>query len=208
MDIQFYGANCISVSNKHVRIIVDDNLEDLGGKSITKDDDIVLFTGAHGTPKVKTHLAIDHPGEYEVSEVSIYGIPLRSHMDEKGKKSTTAYKVIVDDLRFLFIGHAYPELSERELEAIGTVDVMFVPVGGHGYTSDPIGALKMVKKVEPKLVIPTHYDAKGLQYPVPQLALAQVLTELTMEPKETTDKLKLKSTDLTEGTQLIVLNPA
>ena len=205
MDIQFYGANCIGLSNKQVRIIIDDNLEDVGAKSIAKDGDIVLYTGPHGAPSVKTHLIIDHPGEYEVSEASVYGIAARGHMDEANKKSVTMYKIIVDDVRVLVTGHIYPELTERQLEDIGTVDVMLVPVGGNGYTTDATGALKLIKKVEPKLVIPTHYDDKQLSFAVPQQTLEQALTNLSMEPKETVDKLRIKHGDLAEATQLTVL---
>lgn len=205
MDIQFHGANCVSINTKHARVVIDDNLADHGLKNVTKPGDLALFTGAHTSPAVATKLTIDHPGEYEVSEVSLYGIPLRSHMDESGKKSTTAYKFIIDDVRYLVTGHIYPELTERELEAIGTVDVMFVPVGGNGYTTDAIGALKLIKKIEPRLVIPTHYEDSVLQYAVPQQTLEQALQGLSMEPLETTDKLRVKSADLPEGTHVIVV---
>jgi L-ascorbate metabolism protein UlaG (beta-lactamase superfamily) len=205
MDIQFYGANCLIFSTKGVRVVVDDNLEDLGAKSVTKPGDIVLFTGAHGAPKVETKLTVDGPGEYEVSDVSIYGIPARSHMDEEGKKSSTMYKVLTKDLSIFIPGHIYPQLSDDQLEAIGIVDVMCLPVGGNGYTLDPVGALKIIKAIEPKLIVPTHYASKGLNYPVPQQDLQHVLQEISMEPKETTTKLKLKSVDLPDITQLIVL---
>lgn len=205
MDIQFYGANCITISNKKLRIVVDDNLADLGQKAVIKQGDIVLYTGAHSLPQAKPTILIDGPGEYEVSEVSIYGIPLRGHMDEAGKKEATAYKIIVDDTRFLVLGHVHPDLNERELEAIGTVDVLVVPVGGNGYTLDSVGALKILKDIEPKLIIPTHYDDKTLTYPVPQQTLEQALTGLSMEPKETVDKLRLKPSDLSEGLQQLVV---
>jgi hypothetical protein len=205
MDIQFYGANCASLSNKQIRIVIDDNLQDVGAKSITKDGDIVLFTGPHSATDAKAHLVIDHPGEYEVSEASIYGIAARGHMDEASQRTVTMYKIIIDDVRILVTGHIYPELSERQLESIGTVDVMLVPVGGNGYTTDAIGALKLIKKVEPKLVIPTHYDDKQLNFAVPQQSLEQALSNLSMEPKETVDKLRLKHGDLAEATQLVVL---
>jgi len=205
MDIQFYGANCIVIGGKQYRIVIDDNLADLGKKSIVKSGDIILYTGPHGIPGVESPLVVDHPGEYEVSGISIYGIAARAHMDEPSKKDATMYKIIIDDVRILVTGHIYPELSERQLEDIGTVDVMFVPVGGNGYTTDPVGALKLVKKVEPKLVIPTHYDEKGLNYPVPQQTLEQAITGLSMEPKETVDKLKLKGSDLSETTQLAIV---
>jgi L-ascorbate metabolism protein UlaG (beta-lactamase superfamily) len=205
MDIQFYGANCLVLSTKGVRVVIDDNLDDIGGKSILKPGDITLYTGPHGAPKVETKLIIDSPGEYEVSDVSVYGIPARSHLDEDGKKQATMYKLLTKELSIFVPGHIYPELSDDQLESIGMVDVMFVPVGGNGYTLDPIGALKIIKAIEPKIVVPTHYDISGLNYPVPQQELQTALHEISMEPKETVAKLKVRAADLSDVTQLIVL---
>lgn len=207
MDIQFYGANCLSFSTagNRVRVVVDDNLADLGGKSVTKPDDIVLFTTAHGNPAVETKLTIDGPGEYEVSDISVYGIAARAHIDEPGSHTATMYKIITKDLSIFIPGHIYPDLTDDQLETIGMIDVMAIPVGGNGFTLDPIGALKIIKKIEPKVIIPTHFEAKGLNYPVSQQDLAHVLHELSMEPNETTSKLKLKSADLPDVTQLFVL---
>lgn len=205
MDIQFYGANCIVISGRQVRLVVDDNLSDLGAKSVSKDGDIALFTGAHSASKQPPKLSIDQPGEYEVSGVSIYGIASRSHMDEEGKKSNTMYKVMTDDLTILITGHIYPELSDSQLEAIGMVDVMIIPVGGNGYTLDGVGALKLVKKIEPKLIIPTHYDDPALKFEVPQQPLDQALKALAMESKETTEKLRLKGSELGDVMRLVVL---
>lgn len=207
MDLQFYGANCLTISTKNARVVVDDNLAALGAKSILKSGDIVLFTGPHGAAPADAKLSIDLPGEYEVSDISITGIPARAHLDEKGQNATM-YKIVAGDTSLLVVGHIYPELSDRQLETIGMIDVMVVPVGGHGYTLDSIGALKLVKAVEPKLVIPTHYEEKGLHYEVPQTDLKTALHELAMEPKETTSKLKLKPGELSDVTQLVVLEKA
>ena len=205
MDIQFHGANCITLTTKQARVVIDDNLADLGSKTVTKAGDIALFTGVHASPAQPVKIVIDQPGEYEVSTISMYGIAARAHMDEEGQKNATMYKLVIDDLRVLVTGHIYPELTDAQLETIGMVDVMFIPVGGHGFTMDAIGALKIIKKVEPKLIIPTHYEAKGLTFPVPQQSLDEALKALGMEPKETVNKLKLKAADLGETMQLIVV---
>lgn len=208
MDIQFYGANCLVLTGaKNTRVVIDDNLADLGAKSVTKEGDIVLFTGAHGVPAATPKLSVDLPGEYEVSDVSIVGIPAKAHLDEGGE-AATMYTISVGELKVLVVGHIYPELSEKQLEAIGLVDLMLVPVGGSGYTLDPIGALKVIKAVEPKLVVPTHYADSSLKFPVPQIELASALHDLGMEPKETVPKLKLKAAELGDATQLIVLEKA
>lgn len=205
MDVQFYGANCVVISGKQARLVIDDNLTELGGKTVAKAGDISLFTGAHGDPGQPSKLLIDQPGEYEVSGVSVYGIAARAHLDEDGGKTATIYKILLDDVSILITGHIYPELSDSQLEAIGMVDVMFVPVGGNGYTLDGVGALKLVKKIEPKLVVPTHYADDKLAFPVPQQPLNQALKALAMEPKETVVKLRLKSSELADVMQLIVL---
>jgi len=204
MDIQYFGANCVVLTVKNTRVVIDDNLADLGAKSVTKAGDIALFTGAHGIPKADVKLSIDIPGEYEVSDISITGIPTRSHLDEGGENSTM-FKITSGEVTVLVTGHIYPQLSDKHLEAIGLVDVMLVPVGGHGYTLDPIGALKVIKAVEPKLVIPTHYEDKALSYEVPQADLKSALHDMGMEPKETVSKLKVKPSELSDATQLIVL---
>lgn len=205
MELQYYGANCVKISTKQATITIDDNLTDLGGKSPMKAGDVSLFTMSHGAPSAESKIIIDQPGEYEVSHISIAGLSARAHIDEEGKKSATLYKLTVDDIKVLVTGHIYPELSDEQLEAIGIIDVMIVPIGGNGYTLDGIGALKVIKQVEPKLIIPTHYAEKGLNYPVPQNELADVLKDMSMEVKETVAKLKLKSADIPEVAQLVVL---
>ena len=206
MDIQFYGANCITLGYKAARLVIDDNLKELGKKSITAKEDVALFTStlAQTTP-LELKLSITNPGEYEVADFSITGIPARAHTGPEELFTATMYKITANDINVLITGHIFPKLSEAQLEAIGMIDVLIVPVGGHGYTLDPEGALTIVKEIEPKIIIPTHYADKELNYPVPQLSLSEALKGLGMEPKETVPKLKLKATDLSDVTQLIVL---
>jgi L-ascorbate metabolism protein UlaG (beta-lactamase superfamily) len=204
MDLQFYGANCVSLNHKGARIVIDDNLADLGAKSITKPDDVALFTGLHADTGT-ARLTFDSPGEYEVSDISVVGIAARAHIDEEGTLNATMFKLITGDVSVLVTGHIYPELTDDELETVGIVDLLIVPVGGNGYTVDPVGALKLIKDIEPKLVIPTHYADKALKYPVPQQELSNALKELAMEPKETVSKLRLKHAELSDLTQLILL---
>lgn len=204
MEIQYFGANCIRLSTKKATIVVDDTLGEVGGKSVTKPGEIALFTGPHGQPQTAVKIAIDQPGEYEVSDISIQGIAAKAHIDESGKNATI-YRIVADDIRIAIIGHVFPELSSSQLEALNTIDVLCIPTGGNGYTLDPVGALKLIKEIEPKIIIPTHYDDKGLSYPVPQQTLEDVIKGLSMEAVEPVAKLKVKAADIGETTQLVVL---
>lgn len=206
MDIQFFGANCVTLTVPGVRAVIDDNLSELGGKSVAKNGDLVLFTGPISEVKVESKLTIAGPGEYEVADFSIQGIPVRAHMDEDKQRTGTMYKLTSKDVNVLVLGHIYPDLSDTELERIGMIDVLITPVGGNGYTLDPVGALGIIKKIEPKLVIPTHFADKSLNFPVPQQSLDDALKALGMEVKETTQKLRVKPAELGDTTQLIVLD--
>jgi L-ascorbate metabolism protein UlaG (beta-lactamase superfamily) len=208
MDIQFYGANCVAITYKGVRFVTDDNLAELGSKSILKEGDVALYSSRQTTRPKGIRLDFDGPGEFEISNISVVGVPTRSHMDEPGGLSNTMYKIISSDLSVIIAGHPHPDSIEADLEDIGIVDVLIIPVGGSGYTLDPIGAAKVIREIEPKLVIPTHYSIPGITYPVPQTDLESAIKDLGMEPKERTTKLKLKSSDLTEGTHLVIVEKA
>lgn len=204
MDIQFYGANCVTITTKQIRLVIDDNLESLGAKSIVRDGDVCLFTSAH-EPIAKAKMTIDLPGEYEISGISVHGMQARAHMDDETERNAVMYKITVGDVRVLVTGHIYPKLSETKLEDIGLVDIMLVPVGGNGYTLDPTGALQVVKQVEPKIVVPTHYDDSALSFEIAQQSLADALKNIGLEPKETVKKFQFKPAESTDTTQLIVL---
>lgn len=208
MDIQYFGANCVTFTTRSFRVVIDDNLAELGMKSITKQDDIVVFTGNHQGLSIVPRLLIDHPGEYEVADLSITGIAARSHVGAPGSHEVTMYKIIVDETSYFLPGHIYPDLNDDQLEAIGTVDVMLVPVGGNGYTLDATGALQLLKKIEPKLVIPTHYADEAIHYPVEQQSLEQAMKNLGMEPRETITKLHVKPDEsmIDAAAQLVIIS--
>ena len=70
----------------------------------------------------------------------------------------------------------HPQQIAEQIAALGRVDVLMIPVGGH-YTVDAAGAWEITKALSPKIVVPMHYRGKGFGYDVigpvePFLALA------------------------------------
>lgn len=205
MEFQFFGANCIRINTKKTVIVIDDTIADFGLKSVVRPGDVAVYTTAHGLAGADVKLVVDQPGEYEVADISVQGIAARAHIDEPGQKNAVIYKIMIDDTRIAVLGNIFPELSGSQLEAIGMVDVLFVPVGGNGYSIDGVGALKLIKDIEPKIVIPTHYHDPAIKYPVPQRTLDEALKEIGIEPTQRVAKLKLKPGEVFDTMQLIVL---
>ena len=204
MEIQFYGGNCLRITTKKAQIVIDDNLAELGLKSVAKPTDISLRTFGR-VPAHKSAFEANIPGEYEIADAAIHGVAARAHMDEEGKTSATIFTIESGDFKVAVLGHIYPELSEDQLEAIGMVDIAIIPVGNSGYTLDGIGALKIIKQIEPKVIIPTHFADKGVKYEVPQVELSEAAKNMAMEQSEPIEKYKAKAGELPDTTQLVIL---
>ena len=205
MEIEYFGGNCLKIGTKKATLIVDDNLESLELKSIIKEGVLALYTGIHEQPGANVKLIIDTPGEYEVSSVSIQGIVARAYQDEPNQNSGIIFKIVTDDIRLLITGNIYPDLSDEQVESIGAVDVMVVPVGNNEVTLSGQEALKITKKIEPKIVIPTHFADKQIKYAASQQSLEEATKSLAMEVRNTVTKLKIKPADFGDTTQLVVL---
>lgn len=204
MEIQYYGANCVAITVKQARVVVDDNLSSLGLKSITKPDDIVIKTSKLIADQPARFTA-DVPGEYEMAGISINGIAARGYTDKEDEMNSVIYVVSAGDLKAVIVGHISPDLSDDQLEKIGLVDIALIPVGDSGYTLDGTGALQIIKKIEPKVVIPTHYADKAVKYEVSQVELSESLKAMGMEADEPLVGYKPKPSELTDNIQLVIL---
>lgn len=202
MDLSFHGANAIALSTKKAKLIFDPVVPGLPVK--TDKYDVIVVTHDQEVKPKGDQLLINTPGEYEAREVSLKGIAARAHMDEEDKQSATMYRVYAQGIRLAFTGHIYPQLTGEQLEQLGTIDVLVIPVGGNGYTLDDEGAARIVRAIEPKVVIPTHYADKQIKYEVPQIELKQFLDEIGAPMTEEETKYKAKDGMFPE--QLTVIN--
>lgn len=193
MDIEYKGANCVTIITKKTTVVVDPKLSAVGLKDVTPKNSVVLATQADLLVAADDAVVIDRPGEYEVRDVSIVGAPAERLIDHDKGEQSTIYRLIVGDVRFAVIGHVASPLSEEQLEALGVIDVVIVPVGGSGYTLDAHQAVAVVRQIDPKVVIPTHYADKALKYEVPQMDLEPFIKELSAPLTEKTAKWKVKT---------------
>ncbi len=211
MELEFFGANCFRIKTKQAIIVIDDNISKLGKKSITTDKTTAFYTSVitrdDKAAKV-ARLVIDTPGEYEVGDVTVTGAQTRAHMDEEGARTATVFQFMHGGQTITVVGHIHPDVSGEVIELINGTDVLVVPVGGNGYTLDPIGVTSLTKKVEPDVVVPAHYEITGMNYEVPAQPLAEFSKVSSFTIAEPQDSLKLtKATeDTSSQTKVIVLN--
>lgn len=194
-DIEYKGGNGVVINGKKTTVVIDPKLSLIGLKDLVVKDAVELATEARfAIADGGARLAIEGPGEYEVGEMSIRGIRAQRHIDTAADEPlSTIYRIEIGDVKLAVIGNIGPKLSEEQLEDIGLVDVLVVPVGGNGYTLDATSAATIARQIEPRAVIPVHYADNGLNYEVPQDGLDVFVKELGAPVEEAGTKYKLKS---------------
>jgi len=192
-EIEYKGANSVIISTKKSVAVLDPKLSLVGLKDVSTKDAVELATEARFALNSEgARLNIEGPGEYGVGEFDIKGIAAQRHLDsESDPLISTIYRIEVNETRIAVIGNIYEKLSEAQLEEIGLVDVLILPVGGNGYTLDATGAATLTRSIDPKVVIPIHYAEAGINYEVPQDILETFVKELGA-PVEEMPKFKLK----------------
>lgn len=159
--------------------------------------------GLEGSPFV-----VNEPGEYEVAGFSLEAIP--SFHDNEGGKArgqNLIVRVQTPEISLVHFGDfGQAELTSEQLEALGDVDIAFIPVGGT-FTVDGMRAAKIISQLEPKVAIPIHYQIPGLT--IAELAGPESFFEaLGQKPTLISGEWKVKVGDLpSEGTRLIQLEP-
>lgn len=193
-DIEYKGGNTVVVATKKSTLVTDPKQSVIGLKDLVIKEAIELSTeDRFALNSASAALCIEGPGEYEISDFSIRGIGATRHIDtEKDEPIATIYRVEVSDVRIGIIGNIAGKLSEDQLEELGILDILIIPVGGNGYTLDANAAATITRQIDPKVVIPIHYDDKALKYEVPQNGVDEFVKDLGA-PVEEMAKFKVKA---------------
>ena len=145
--------------------------------------------GVSGKP-----IVIDGPGEYEVAGVYIHGLGTY-HDAENGKRQgkNTVYLMEINEVNVCHLGDLGHVLTPGQIEELGHVDVLLVPVGGGGSLS-AAGAAETISLLEPKIVVPMHYRTDVVKQeldPLDKFAKEMGLKDITPQPKLTITKASL-----------------
>lgn len=167
-SIKWNGHSCFTItSEKGTRIVTDPFPDGIGYKVQNLYAEIVSVSHDHYDhnymESVKSNFtAIRQRGQFTVNGIKIKGTKTY-HDTEKGAKrgENTVYTYKIDDVNVCHLGDLGHELSKDEIASIGKVDILMIPVGGL-YTIDGETAAKVVKQLNPKVVIPMHYQTEVL----------------------------------------------
>ena len=212
MDIIYVGHSCFRLKGKNTILVTDPfNPSTVGLSLKTMTADIVTVSHQHDDHNFLDAVSnvkkvIDGPGEYEISGVSIIGLP-SFHDDKKGKirGKNIIFIIEMDGLRIVHLGDLGHKLSEQEIESLGSIDILMVPTGGE-FTIGPTDAAEVTRAIDPYIIIPMHYKVEGLKKDIyEKLSTVDEFLKDMGVSVERADKLTVKKDSLTDEQKVVIL---
>ena len=209
MEIRWLGHACFRIKGRQTTVITDPYSPNLGYSLGKATANIVTVSHQHpghsytdgvgGNPRKVTG-----PGEYEIGDVIIIGIATfhdNSGGSQRGKN--TVYLIEVDEVSVCHLGDLGHILTNEQVEELGEVDVLLLPVGGLS-TINAAMAAQIVRQLEPKVVIPMHYQTQTVVRklePVDKFLKEMGLSGLTPQAK-----VSITKSSLLVSTQVFLLD--
>jgi len=210
MDITWLGHSCFRIRGRHGIVVITDPYSPGLGYTLGKSTARVVTVshqhpghsyvqGIGGEPRL-----ITGPGEYEISGILIIGIAT-FHDGEKGRKrgKNTVYLMEIDEVSVCHLGDLGHVLTAEQVEEIGNVDVLLLPVGGVSTVNAPEAA-EVVRQLEPKVVVPMHYKTPALNWELEPVD--KFLKEIGVKEVNSQPKLSFTKSNLPVSTQVFLLD--
>ena len=211
MEIAWHGYSCFRLTERNSASIVTDPFnKSIGLASPRLKADVVTIShdapGHSNSDNVKGARTITGPGEYEIGGAFITGVDTSSNKQEGDSEITpnTAYVIDYDSASVCHLGDMNAIPSQTQIEALGTVDVLLVPVGG-GKGLNAAQAAEIISLIEPSIVVPMHYRVGKVKVKLDRLS--RFLKEMGLGKVNSEPNLKVIKSSLPEETQVRVLEP-
>ncbi len=209
MELTWYGLAAFRISDRQLKVVTDPYGPEVGLTLPRLRADVVTVShdrpGHNYVKAVKGYRKLlDGPGEYEVGGVFITGIRTW-HRDGKKGEPNTIFLFEFGDITVCHLGDLGYVPKQEEIEELGEVSILLVPIGGH-QTLNGAEAAEVVSLIEPAFVIPMHYALPGLTFDLDPLN--KFLREMGVtEPRELPSLKISKKSELSEETEVIILQP-
>lgn len=211
MKITWHGHSCFRLMERKMGSVVTDPFdhEEIGYSPLKLKSDIVTISQdkpGHNYVKAvkgKKHV-LTGPGEYEIGGVFITGVQTNAQgKSESDEIRNTLYVLDYDGVTVAHLGNLKRVLTKTEIEALGTVNVALVPVGG-GSGLNAAKAAEVVSLLEPGIVIPMHYSTPDSK---PKLeSLRKFLKEMGLSKVESQETLKVTRSSIPTEARVFVMD--
>jgi L-ascorbate metabolism protein UlaG (beta-lactamase superfamily) len=165
VEVIWHGHACFELRGAEATVVLDP-FTGLGIPEPKATADVVLCSHSHrdhnhSGPVLKEGGTVveGFVGSRAVAGISVTGVATFHDAEGGSQRGTNSiYVVHLDGLRFCHLGDLGHDLTQQQLREIGSIDVLLTPVGG-GPTIGPDLASSIAERLDPKIVVPMHYNA-------------------------------------------------
>lgn len=165
MKITWYGHSCFKIESEYGSAVFDPYADgSVPGLELPRGitADAVICSHEHSDHNARELVTLTgREPDFSVRAVETYHD--HAHGEKRGKNTISV--VTMGDISVAHLGDLGHPLSREQVEAIGEVDVLLLPVGGY-YTIDAREALEAADALGARVVVPMHYRGDGFGYDV------------------------------------------
>lgn len=208
MQLSWHGQYTVKIQSKETVLVIDPYAPTTGLHPFRSKANIIALTnptdpamsyqsGIQGDPTI-----ISTPGEYSIAGFTLYAIGWTN--GNQTEKNLQLW--VIEDLSILHIGSLNRAMTDTELQSLEkiSIDILLLPIGG-GSGLDVKQAMNTLTTIEPRIVIPIHYQLPGLKEKLekPEVFLKEAGASSAPQKKLIVKAGKLPQEDL----QIVMLDP-
>jgi L-ascorbate metabolism protein UlaG (beta-lactamase superfamily) len=214
MKVKWLGHSCFLITSKDGTRVITDPYAVGGGLNyspIKETADVVVVSHGHGDhsnvsavqgkPEVVKGSGIKTAKSIQFKGIAAYHDA--SQGTQRGPNTISCFTV--DDIKLCHLGDLGHMLSPEQVNEIGAVDILFVPVGGF-VTTDASVASQICNQLKPKVVIPMHFKTPRCAYPI--AGVEDFLRGKKDVRRVGRSEVELEQGKLPPDTEIVLLQPA
>jgi L-ascorbate metabolism protein UlaG (beta-lactamase superfamily) len=214
MKVKWLGHSCFLITSRGgVRIVTDPYA--VGGSinysPIKETADVVVVSHEHsdhsnvsavrGTPEV-----VEGSGTKTAKGIQFKGIATYHDASQGTQRGpNTVFCFTIDDVKLCHMGDLGHVLSPGQVNEIGAIDILLVPVGGF-FTIDASAASQVCDQLKPKVVIPMHFKTPKCVMPI--ASVEDFLKGKKNVRKAGGSEVEFERENLPAATEIVLLQPA
>ncbi len=209
MEITWLGHACFRIQGGSAAILTDPYPPDVGLPGYEPSASIVTVSNAHPNHSFLDGLDLEaaprvltRPGEFQISGAHVIGLRTSLNRDDSLVAENIAFLIELDDVIVCHMGDLAAPPSAGAMGRLSEAHVLLLPAGG-GCTLEPSQAIEVINAIQPRVVIPMHYQTPGTQAEVGPLE--PFLREMGAGDISPVAGLSLTASTLPRDTQVVVL---